>query len=61
MKQLKITIIVERMYQTKLLSHPEYQTFRELSKGQDFDIKPKGKQGVEVTAANELWEKLGYE
>lgn len=60
MKKVKITIIVEYMHETKLLTHAEYQTFRELSKGEVFDIAPKGSYGVEVTASNELWQKLGY-
>ena len=57
---MRITIIIESLYSTKLLSHAEYQTFQQLAKGQDFDIKPKGKEGVEVTAPIKLWEELGY-
>ena len=60
MKGVKITIIVERTHATKLLPHAEYQTFQQLAKGQDFDIKPKGREGVEVTAPIKLWEELGY-
>jgi hypothetical protein len=61
MRKVKITIIIEHTHATKLLSHAEYQTFQQLAKGQDFDIKPKGKEGVEVTAPIKLWESLGYE
>jgi hypothetical protein len=60
MKGVKITIVIERTHATKLLPHAEYQTFQQLAKGQDFDIKPKGKEGVEVTAPIALWEELGY-
>ena len=60
MKGVKITIIVERTHATKLLPHAEYQTFQQLAKGQDFEILPKGKEGVEVTAPIALWEELGY-
>ena len=60
MRQVKIYIVVEQTHMTKLLSHAEYQTFKQLSKGQDFEIKPKGHDGVEVTAPISLWEELGY-
>ena len=60
MRGVKITIIVERTHATKILSHAEYQTFQQLAKGQDFEILPKGKEGVEVTAPIKLWEELGY-
>ena len=58
---MRIKIIVTgEPRETKLLSHAEYQTFKQLSKGQDFEIKPKGHDGVEVTAPISLWEELGY-
>jgi hypothetical protein len=60
MKKVKITIIIESLYSTKLLPHAEYQTFQQLAKGQDFEILPKGREGVEVTAPIALWEELGY-
>ena len=58
---MRIKIIVTgEPRETKLLTHAEYQTFKELAKGQKFEIKPKGHDGVEVTAPMSLWEELGY-
>lgn len=64
MRKVGITIGINELEvsvtMTRLLSHSEYQTFKELAKGQKFDIKPKGHDGVEVTAPIALWEELGY-
>ena len=64
MRKVGITIGINELgvsvTMTRLLSHPEYQTFKELAKGQKFEIKPKGHDGVEVTAPMSLWEELGY-
>jgi hypothetical protein len=58
---MRIKIIVTgEPRESRLLSHAEYQTFKDLSKGHDFSIKPRGHHGVEVTAPISLWEKLGY-
>ena len=57
---MKITIIIESLYSTKLLSHAEYQTFQQLARGGNFNIEPKGREGVEVTAPIALWKELGY-
>jgi hypothetical protein len=58
---MRIKIIVTgEPRESRLLSHAEYQTFKELSEGHDFTIKPKGHHGVEVTAPISLWNSLGY-
>lgn len=43
-----------------LLSHAEWHTFQQLSKGVLFTFIPCGQAGVKVTAEVKHWEELGY-
>jgi hypothetical protein len=52
MKKVKVLSI--------LLSHAEWQTFQQLSKGILFTFIPCGQSGVKVTTDEDHWKQLGY-